>query len=106
MNNDFIHSTKHNLGFDLYITDNNGRHKITTLSYSYDSQIIGEKLFYFGNVLLSGFEFFEYDLKTKKRRKIATLNAERIYNYYFLNDALYIEICNFCEIDEIQSVPL
>ena len=75
-----------------YITDNNGRHKITTLSYSYDAQIIGEKLFYVDDGLLSGYEFFEYDLKTKKTRKIATLNAKWIYNYYFLHDALYIEI--------------
>lgn len=90
--NDFMYSIEHNFVFDLYVTDIKGKHRISTLSYCYDAQIIDEKLFYVDDGLLSGFEFFEYDLNTEKTKKIATIKVERIYTYYIVDDILYVEI--------------
>jgi len=92
MGNNFICSTEHNFSFDLYVTNTKGKHKITTLSYSYDAHVYNDKLFYCDDGILSGFEFFEYDLATGKSQKIATISAERIYEYYIVNDILYVEV--------------
>lgn len=90
--NDFIYSIENNLVFNLYVTDIKGKHRIRTLSYCYDAQVINDKLIYADDGISFGIEFFEYDLKAEKTRKIATINAERIYTYYLVDDILYVEV--------------
>ncbi|MBQ9107054.1 MAG: hypothetical protein IJY56_04095 [Clostridia bacterium] len=90
--NDVVCFVKHNFGFDLYVIDTKGKHKITTLSYSYGTHVYNDKLFYYDDGISSGFEFFEYDLVTQKSKKIATISVERIYNYYVVDDVIYVEI--------------
>lgn len=90
LDNDAMCSTEHNFGFDLYVTDVKGKHKITSLSYSYDVQVNNGKLFYCDDGIVSGMNFFEYDLATDKSKKIASIDVERIYEYYVVDEILYV----------------
>lgn len=94
MNNNFICSTEHNLGFDLYLIDYTNKKKIDTLSYSYNANLYNDKLYYFDNSGLSdiNYKFIEYDLKNKRKKTIATIIAERIYNYFVIDEYLYVEV--------------
>ena len=94
MDNNFICSTEHNLGFDLYLIDYTNKKKIDTLSYSYNANLYNDKLYYFDNSGLSdiNYKFIEYDLKNKRKKTIATIIAERIYNYFVIDEYLYVEV--------------
>ena len=96
MDNNYICSTEHNFAFDLYLMDNTKKDKIDSLSYSYDAHLYNNKLYYFDDVVLSStkYEFIEYDLNTQKRKTIATITNERVYNYYIVDKYLYIEVGN------------
>lgn len=96
MDNNYICSTEHNFAFDLYLMDNTKKDKIDSLSYSYDAHLYNNKLYYFDDVVLSStkYEFIEYDLYTQKRKTIATITNERVYNYYIVDKYLYIEVGN------------
>lgn len=109
MDNNFICSTEHNFAFDLYLTDDKGKVKIDTLSYSYDAHLYNNKLYYFDDIGLNStkYEFTEYDLNTQKRKSIATITNERVYNYYVLDRYLYIEVGdNDSLIRDIVSISL
>ena len=94
MDNNFICSTEYNLGFDLYLIDYTNKKKIDTLSYSYNANLYNDKLYYFDNSGLSdiNYKFIEYDLKNKRKKTIATIIAERIYNYFVIDEYLYVEV--------------
>lgn len=94
MDNNFICSTEHNLGFDLYLIDYTNKKKIDTLSYSYNANLYNDKLYYFDSSGLSdiNYKFIEYDLKNKRKKTIATIIAERIYNYFVIDEYLYVEV--------------
>lgn len=94
MDNNFIYSTEHNLGFDLYLIDYTNKKKIDTLSYSCNANLYNDKLYYLDNLGLSdiNYKFIEYDLKNKRKKTIATIIAERIYNYFVIDEYLYVEV--------------
>lgn len=109
MDNNYICSTEHNFAFDLYLTDDKGKVKIDTLSYSYDAHVYNNKLYYFDDIGLNStkYEFTEYDLNTQKRKRIATITNERVYNYYVVDRYLYIEVGdNDSLIRDIVSISL
>lgn len=108
LNNNFICLIKHNFGFDLSIVDDKSK-KIDTLSYSYEAHLYNDKLYYFDTAGLNStkYKFIEYDLNTQKKRNLATITAERVYDYYVANEYLYIVVGkNDSLIKDVVSIAL
>ena len=102
-----VYFMQHNLGFDVCKIDQNGKTKIATISEpSSDIQVYGNNLYYFESEI-NQYVFIQYDLVDAQKECIATVNTERIYDYFLLDNSLFVvEGCDEDFIKSISSISL